>query len=182
MRERRLHRGEDRARVEVEHRVVVVVRNIGEGEAAEHQPGVVDEPVEPAERIGRVVDDPARGLRIGYVAVDENRDSACIGDPFDHRFRGLLARIVVDRDLRALRRERCGKRRADARRCSCDEHRLAGEVGNNETRCCGHGIARGNSRREERAFMRWTDSGVQLGRLPEAPGMPGTQAASWRSS
>src|SRR5260370_42676810 len=49
--------------------------------------------------------------------------------------------MIADRDLGRLLREAARQRRADAGRCARDEHRLAGEVGNEEATVNGHGGA-----------------------------------------
>ena len=65
----------------------------------------------------------------GDIAPDQEGLAAGVGDVLGDRFGRVDARIVVQRDPGALRREGSGKRRADAGRSAGDQHGLAGKVG-----------------------------------------------------
>ena len=132
MRDCRARGGEHRACVQVHDRVVVFIAHFGDRHAAEHEPGIVDQPVQAAEAVAASSTTRVLCSQRGNVAADQHHRAACIVDLLGDRLGRVGARIVVERHMRALRRKCPGQRRADAGRGAGDENRLSGKVGDGQ--------------------------------------------------
>ena len=127
-------RCQDGTRVEVHHRIIMLVRHLGIGHARDHATGIVDEPVEATEGVRRLLDHAGHLSRFGSIAADQvDPPSGCL-DLLRQGLRGVYACIVVKADKRPLRGEFPGQRRTDSGRGAGDQHGFFGKVGNDELR------------------------------------------------
>jgi hypothetical protein len=113
------------AQVHADHRVPVVVRELGDGAVAQDA-RVVDQGVECAELAHRGGDEPVRHLGVGHVPAGRHRATACGDDLLGHG----LARVRVElrnHDRRALARALQRFTSADAAPGPGDDHDLAVE-------------------------------------------------------
>ena len=124
--------GDDRARIEVHDAVILLVGHLGIGDAAEHAAGIVDQAVEPAEMLGRLLDDAGDVGRKREIALGDERPRRPLADFGSQLFGRFAAFVVVQADLAALLGIGAGKCCADAGRGAGDQHGLAGEIGDGE--------------------------------------------------
>ena len=91
--------------------------------------GIVDDAVEPAEMVGRGLDDPAGGDRLRHALEVGDRCAASLLDLLDHFFGGRRAGAgaiggnagIVDHDFGALRRAQQRDLAPDAAACAGDD-------------------------------------------------------------
>src|SRR5262249_36631607 len=107
-------------------------------DASEHAAGIVDQPVEAAEMLCRVLDHTGDVGRFREIALHEEDVATRLANLRGKLLRGLAALVVVQPDLRLLLGIGARQRSTYAGRGARDENGLAGEVGNGEGR---HGRA-----------------------------------------
>src|SRR5205085_4366669 len=103
-------------------------------------PGVVDEDVEPAELVDRLLDEPSRAGEVGDVLAVRRRLAAARADLLDHLlgragigpFAGEPGAEVVDHNLRSRSCERERVRAADPASCTRDDRDLPAQIGHGE--------------------------------------------------
>ncbi len=123
---------EDALDVDAQHAVDIFVRRIGQ-HAEGADTGIVDQHVERAEPVDRLVDNLGGEVGFGNVAGNDQR-AVCV-----QRFGDLLAVFPaarIDDDIGALLGEAAGDALADAAAGAGDDDGGAGEAGG-----CGHGGA-----------------------------------------
>jgi hypothetical protein len=86
-------RQEMAAQVDLDHGVPLVDAHLRDGAVAQDA-GVVDQRVEPSERVDRRCDQPARGVVLGAVARVQHRFSTCRSDLLDHCLADLGIELV----------------------------------------------------------------------------------------
>ena len=123
-----------RTRVEIDHRLDMLVARLKRVDPSEHQAGVVDEAVETAySACSRLGDDLRARLRVRDVAFDRQRFAARGLDLAHKRVSLFGARLVTDRDPRPLLGEASRDGGPHPRRTAGDQDSFAGEIGNDET-------------------------------------------------
>ena len=114
------HHPERHDGVDVEHRLELLVGHLVR-DAVPRVAGVVDEDVDLAEGVDRLLDDLVAGAGLGQVAGDGDRLALDLAG----RLLGDVAVDVVDRHLRAFGGEQLGRRAADAASRAGDDRGLA---------------------------------------------------------
>ena len=132
-----LERGPD---LDLEHQPIALLGELGERDVARHR-GVVDEDVDRAEGLDRLVDHPLPILGPGDVGLD--RDGSATGGPDAIHRLGQRSLVLLDR-LQCARRHRhlgagggeaLGDRRADAAAGSGDQRNPSFQLPRHGTRC-----------------------------------------------
>ena len=92
-------------------------------QAERHDPGVVDQDIERPQPLLDLIEERGEALPVGDVERQADRAGAELG-------RGLLGELLLDvpdRDARALREQRLGRRAADPASTAGDRNRQPGE-------------------------------------------------------
>ena len=117
-----------RAAVEVDHLAEQVVVDLLRRRPAHQPAGVVDEDVEPVQRIDRFVHQAGHRLAVGHVGTDGKGDAAGRGDLLHHLVGGGTAGVVVHGNAGAAFGEPLGDGGTDAGGCTGHQHFLAGKI------------------------------------------------------
>ena len=90
--------------------------------------GVVDEKIEPAERVDRALDHSLGLARPRHVAGCRDDMPALRAQALDRRRPARVVGQMIERDRSTAAREHLGRRETDPRGGSGHQHRLAGEI------------------------------------------------------
>jgi len=124
------HEAHDLLHIQVEKRIQVLVRIIGDWRSADERAGIVDQHVQPTECLNGFAHDLRGSLGQDNVLLHEQSFTAELPDSIGHLLGLCLTLAVVDCYLRSVPAKRVGRSGPNAGARARNEHNLALEVGN----------------------------------------------------